>query len=259
MRQTHRNRSRGTSRAELRRPAAAAAAIALAAAAPAGAQQATWTPAPTQPSAGHLVTRFTLDLARFDAAPDDNGDRAEITDLRLRTTLSYGITGSLSATLVAPVVHRDADSDGPGPDPDEEFGLGDVTLSLKKRVWQNDFGPVDTARLALFAGAQLPTGEDAFSSDSVDPHLGATFMLISGRHGFNQALTWTFTTGDTNTPLRPGDTLSDALLFDSAYLYRLAPAEYGSDFVASWYAVAELNGPWETRGDTELILSPGAL
>ncbi|MFG0292229.1 MAG: hypothetical protein ACF8MJ_03640, partial [Phycisphaerales bacterium JB050] len=53
--------------------------------------------------------------------------------------------------------------------------------------------------------------------------------------------------------------MADLLRFDTAYLYRLSPEEYGADFVASTYAVVELNGTYETNGDTELFISPGLL
>jgi hypothetical protein len=140
-----------------------------------------------------------------------------------------------------------------------DAGLGDLRLTFKHRFWQNDFGPVDTARAAAFAGVELPTGDSAFSSDSVDPYLGAVFMYIGGRHGFNQSLRYTMTTGSTNSELRAGESLADDLRVDSAYLYRLSPAEYGSEYAASTYAVLELNGVYETNGDVEFLLSPGVL
>ncbi len=236
---------------------ALAAALALALAPPpaALAQEALNTPAATQPSTGHFVYQSKLRFARYGDDPtgaDRSGD-----DLTFNHRLQYGLSKDWSAQLDVALIRRDVDE--PGAERDVEAGLGDATLTFKHRFWQDDFGPVDTARAAVFAGAQLPTGAAAFSSDSVDPVLGAVFMYIGGRHGFNQSASYTLTTGATDGELRPGDSLADLVRFDSAYLYRLSPAEYGSEYVASTYAVLELNGVYETNGDVELLLSPGLL
>lgn len=217
-------------------------------------QEAINTPAATQPGAGSFVNTYKLRFTNYKNTPDDSGGSAN--EVRLEGLLAVGLTGNLSMSIQAPVTRRSVSDDAPF---DSDTGVGDLTLQFKYRFWQDDFGPVDTARASVFAGAELPTGNRSFSSESVDPIVGAVVTYISGRHGLNQALSWKFNTDGMDTVWRAGDSSSDLMKFDTAYLYRLSPAEYGADFVASTYAVLELNGFYETNGDTEIFLSPGLL
>ncbi len=223
----------------------------------AAAQEAINTPAPTQPAAGNWVLREQFRLMAYEDLPDDPDGSAR--DLSLRTTIQYGITGSLSAEMSLPLIGRQRSAAAAGAEDGSTTGLGDLSAGLKLRVWQADTGAVDTMRLSVFGSLEFPTGEDTFTSDSFDPTVGATFMVISGRHGFNQALSWKFTTGANASPLAAGESLSDLLKFDSAYLFRLSPAEYTSELRAATYLLAEVNGLYETNGDTEIFLSPGIL
>ncbi|MGP1310261.1 MAG: hypothetical protein ACTS27_08705 [Phycisphaerales bacterium] len=225
---------------------------ACAVAAPALGQQAILTTAPTLPSKGQIVTRHLLTFTSYDDGPVDGED------IVLTNSVAYGLTGNLGVQFDLPYRFRDVDG-LTGGDVDTS-GLADADLSLKWRVWQDDFGAVDTARLAVLGGVQLPTGADRFSSDSVDPFLGAAFMYIRGRHGLGASARWLFTTGDTDGPaFQPGDSLADALELDAAYLFRIAPETYGEEFVASWYGVLEVNTVYETNGDAEAFLAPGIL
>lgn len=211
-------------------------------------------PAATQPSADHWVYQAKLYVSRYD--DDPTGADRRISQVRFNHRVQYGISGDLSAQADIPLIRRRTEAGG---DSETEAGLGDLTLTFKRRVVTRDLGPVDTVRVSVFGGAQLPTGNEAFSSDSVDPVLGAVLTAIVGRHGFNQSMSYLLTTGDTDGRIGPGESLADLIRFDSSYLYRLAPEAYGSEYVASWYAVLELNGTYETNGDTEIMLSPGLL
>lgn len=228
----------------------------LALGSPALAQQAILTTAPTLPSKGQVVTRHLLTFTSF----DDGAVQGE--DVVFTNSIALGLTGNLGVQVDVPYRFRDVEglTGGVGGDVDTS-GLLDARASLKWRVWQDDFGPVDTARLALIGGVEAPTGADRFSSDSVDPFLGASFMLIRGRHGLGASATWFFTTGaaDDRAPLLPGDTTADVLQVDAAYLVRIAPAVYGEAFEASWYGVLELSATLETNGDREAFLAPGLL
>lgn len=218
------------------------------------AQQAIFTPAPTMPSAGRMTTRTLFSFEKFGSDPTEA--RRDGHELRFDHEFVLGLTGDISIGLNVPVRSRTLRaSDGD----DRSFGLGDAELTLKYRVWQDDFGPVDTARLSLFGGTSLPTGNGGFGKDTLDPLIGATFMLIHGRHGFNQSVSWTFTTGKADERLFAGDGLSDVLRLDSAYLYRLSPEEYTAETTASTYAVVELNTVYETDGETQMFISPGIL
>ena len=126
-------------------------------------------------------------------------------------------------------------------------------------LYRNDFGPIDTARFSLAAGAELPTGEDAFSADSVDPIVGAVFSYIKALHGFNADLRYQLTTGGHDDPVLPGEGSADALFGNASYLFRVAPAEFGAATNGALYAVLEANGIYETNGDREWMLAPGLL
>ena len=234
----------------MKHPHTLACAALLSASAVACAQESTFTPAATQPSVGRFITKH---LITFDRYNDDNN--AGGTDLALTTTVSYGITRDLSASLVLPFVVRRPDAGNDSAIHD----LGDLRLEAKYRFWQHDPGPVDTIRLAARAGVELPTGTDGLSSEGVDPYAGIVFMSILGRHGFNQSLTYTMTTDAGAIRFGPGQSLSDVLAFDSAYLFRIAPGAYDNETAGSLYAMLELNGAYETNGDTEIMLSPGLL
>ncbi len=223
---------------------ALAAALLLCLCAPAAAQQALFTDAATQPSQNVFLLR---QLIRYDQL------EGGIDDLTYSASLFYGLTPEVSFSLRVPVRYRD------GEDIDGAFGLDDVHAMAKWRVWKNDFGPLDTARLAVFGGASLPVGKDEFTSDSIDPMIGSVFTLIRGRHGINTAATWRFNSGDEDA-LRFGSGPDDALRLDANYVFRIAPAEFNADNSGGgWYGFVELNSEYETNGDRSLFVAPGIM
>ena len=67
---------------------------------------------------------------------------------------------------------------------------------LKYRILKEDSGGIDTVRAAIMAGAEVASGDDRdFSSLSFNPHIGAVLTVVRGRHGFNVAVDYLFTTG----------------------------------------------------------------
>ncbi len=216
------------------------------------AQQAILTTAPTLPSKGQVVTRNLLIVTSYDDGP------VQGEDITIFNSVSYGLSGSLAVQFDLP--YRFQDVEGTSDGDIDNSGLLDGEVSLKWRVWKDDFGPVDTARLAVVGGTTVPIGADRYSSDSFNPYLGLAYMYIHGRHGLGFSANYLFTTGSTPGPaLLPGETLADFFEADAAYLFRLAPSEYGTDFAASWYAVLELNVLYETNGDSEAFIAPGLL
>lgn len=220
------------------------------------AQEAPNTPAATQPAAGHATFREQFRYIRFRTDADDGNQR--IDEFTAWTALSVGLTGQLSLTFEAPLVHRETDDRATGEE-DDHTGLADMSLMLKWRFFQKDFGPIDTLRVALLAGAELPSGDDELSSDSVDPELGLIATYIRGRHGFGGALRYKFTTGAQDDPINAGESLADLIRYDASYLYRAAPAQYAADTHGSLYVLVELNGLQETNGDGEIFLAPGIM
>lgn len=230
--------------------AAIARGAALLASATALAQEAIQSPAATLPSPGSLITRFQF--RAYDFRPGETDPPRSGWLLEQRLMAAVGLAPELAFEAKLPL-YESPGSIG------EPIGLGDLDLGFKWRVWRHDLGPVDTLRLALLGGAQLPTGTADYGSSSTDPYFGAAFTGILDRHGVGAAVRYTFTTGSAFDPLFAGDTSADLLQLDASYLFRAYPAEYGSSREAAWYGVAEVNTTYETNGDWEVLLSPGLL
>lgn len=179
----------------------------------------------------------------------------DVLDLASVTTVNVGLVRDVGLSLAVPLLHRDQRPGG------DRLGFDDGLLTLKWRIWQHDFGTIDTSRVALILGTSLPWGADAFSSDSFDPVVGAVWTLIVGRHGANASLRYRFNSGPRDEPfVTPGTGGEDALYLDAAYLYRLSPAEFTADTSGgAWYLIAELNGVVEMNGDTTWLIAPGLM
>lgn len=239
----------------MRNALAAALVAACALAAHARAQEAIFTDAATQPSLDQWVVRTQFSYTRYSSDPTSL-DR-DIDEFTLSTLVSYGVHRDVSIAARLPLVYRNVDSPDPGADGDE-FNLADVPLTLKWRIWREDTGPIDTTRLSLIAGLEVPTYNE-LSNDGWDPSLGAVLTTIHGRHGLSVAAQWKFTTDGEDNPVRPGEGSADLFRGDLAYLYRIDPAEYQADTEAAAYLVLEANTFAETNGDTEVLLAPGIL
>jgi hypothetical protein len=234
-------------------------ALGLALLAPAGlafGQEATNTPAATQPGVGKWYLRQRVQY--FNLGDDPSPLDRDIDKVVATTALSYGITRELSATLTLPLTLSFEDPAGPAGS-DTQFGAGDASVSFKWRPFQWDLNPVDSVRVAFFGGVEAPTGTGDLGSHSWDPFAGVVFTTILGRHGFNQALSYKFNTGGDEFNSAAGDGPSDALRYDTSYLLRLDPAEYSAETTAATYLTVELNGLYETNGDNEILLGPGIL
>lgn len=239
--------------------AATTSAVAAALAAPALAQESPNIVAPTQPAPGSFVARTSLRAVLF-----DGGEPAVARDgfvLEERFRLAYGITKELSIDGALPFYQGSFDDPAPGQAPFETspVGLGDLDVNLKFRLFKEDLGPVDTVRMSVFAGTEMPTGTGGFSTESFDPQVGLAAMAILGHHGFSGSLAYRFVTGDTDEVLFPGDSGADVFAANVGYLYRLAPEEFTEEHVGAWYATVELLSTAETNGDFELTLAPGIL
>lgn len=236
-------------------PALAATLACLWAAGAAMAQSPVIGEAAMQPSKGTWLLHEMFQYERYRA--DRELGTGEIEKATALTQLSYGVTSQLSLRLDAPIEYRRAEGlDGAGDD--DDFGLGDSQILAKYRVWQHDQGAVDTERLALIGGLEIPGTDSGFSNDSstdsVNPIIGAVFSTVHGRHGFNADALWEFSTND-----GPSTESADTLRADASYLFRIAPEEYSMETKGAWYGVLELNAWYETNGDSELYVSPGVM
>ncbi len=233
-----------------------AAGVALAATSDgARAQEVMHTAAATMPSPASLILRPQFHYAEYGRNPH-TGDEKTIR-YEWTTSLQVGLYRELSLTAELPVIFETRERPG---DDDDDYGVSDIDLTLKWRFFRKDSQGVDTIRAALLAGAAVASGDDDdFSTQSVNPFLGGVVTVIRGRHGFNQDLIYTLTTGGEEASNFGGQSIHDALAFNSAYVFRLFPAEYSADTHGSLYATIELNGLYETNGDTELLWAPGLM
>lgn len=247
------------SRAALALAALAASALAVLTPAAARAQEATNTPAATQPAVGGFYLRQKVQYLRLERDPSP-ADRT-IDEVVATTSISYGLLPNVGLTLSLPVVYASSRerSDSGRDVTRQSAGLYDPSLSAKISIIREGLGPVDTVRLSAIVGLEFPSGDGRFSSRGFDPFLGAVFTGIFGRHGINQSIQYKFNTRGRPFFARAGDGPDDALFFDTAYLFRLSPDAYAPDTTASLYTTLELNGLYETNGDTELLLGPGLL
>lgn len=213
-------------------------------------------PAATQPSADRFVLRNQLRYLEARDHPATGMD--DFREITFWNNLDYGLTGNLAINLSIPVKYREyARPDGTSR---ETWGIADPELQAKWRVYQKDFGPIDTARLSLLGGVQIRGGDSNFTTDGFNPSFGAVYTHVQGRHGFNVAARYKINTGrGSETNLGGGDGRDDALFYDASYLYRLSPAQYDAKSTGALYAVLEMNGVYETNGDNELFLSPGLM
>lgn len=221
------------------------------------AQEAINSPAATQPSRGVWVVRSQF---RFlEAGADPVSGSGPFHQATVWNNLAYGVSGQFSLNLTVPFEYRDYHR-APGGALRRDWGVGDAVIAGKWRIYQNDFGPIDSGRLSLIGGLQVPTGSRPFSTESFNPEAGAVYTHVQGRHGFNLSAVYKFNTGSgTEFNLGGANGRADALCYDASYLFRLVPARYTAESTGAWYAVAELNGVYETNGDNEPLLSPGIM
>lgn len=201
-----------------------------------------------QPSEGHFIIRQQFRYSEADF--NKGGADLDIQLLTSSTAVVYGVRQNFTLLLNVPtVVSRRIENNATGTS-NTEGGLADLTALGKLRLYRNDFGPTNTARIDLLGGLQLPTGKDAFSSDSVDPIVGGVGTVTYGRHYMSADLLWKFNTAG-------GSMGEDLLRYDAAYIYRLWPNEYEIGQTNQFNGVLELNGFHWTDGDDQLFLSPG--
>lgn len=219
------------------------------------AQEALSTPAATMPGPGSTMVRLQFMAMRFDEGP--SGAPRDGREFLVQTMATYGVAPGQAIDVRVPFVVRSLDFSG-GADVDDE-GIGDPAIAWRARVWKEDTSPIDTSRVVVSVGAELPVGDRDVSSHSFDPFAGVAYTQIRGHHGLSAGLGWKWNTGDDDFALVGGDGPSDALRADVAYVYRLWPERFSESPDAAGYAVLEANVLYETNGDHETYLAPGYL
>lgn len=213
-----------------------------------------------QPSPGVVLAREVVQYTKY---RDDPAGRA-IFDLTIETQIAIGLTAETAFIFRVPLKYREQDRAAMGGMPaieSDDLHFGDAHVMVKHRIWQNDTGPIDTQRISLIAGIDIPTGKAPFGNEGWDPMVGIVYTSIQGRHGVNAAARYQFNTHerDDGMPTTATDGIEDTAFLDLAYLYRMHPAEFAADSHGAWYLMGELNGTYETNGDIEFMFGPGIM
>jgi len=216
------------------------------------AQEAMYTASGTMPSPGTFWLRTQPHYFQYGSSPVNGTDRTD--RYELMNTVAYGLDRGVAIYVDVPFEHS-SERDGATGDRDSHDGVDELNAMVKWRVYRHDSGGVDTLRAVLMGGLMTEFEDQAH----VDPMVGGALTRVMGRHGFNQDLFYRLTTGGTESANLGGEGPADAVLFNSAYVFRVAPSQYTSETVGAWYVTAEVNGMYETNGDTELRWSPGLM
>jgi hypothetical protein len=216
------------------------------------AQEAMYTEAATMPGPGTVVVRQMLHFVQYgrSGAGVDPGDE-RTRQVESVTSAQVGLVRDWSLRLQVPVTWRDTRRlDGAS---ESDRGIEDLELMLKWRVLQEDTGGLDTVRVTLLGGATVASGDDKdFSSQSVNPFLGAAATLIRGRHGVNADLAYRVQTGGDQRHNFGGMSEADLFTLSGSYVFRLWPERFSASSGGGWYVTSELMSLWETNGDREV-------
>ncbi len=177
----------------------------------------------------------------------------------LNTILAYGLRRNLTLMLKQPAVHQEmsmADSTS------KDTGFADLSLIAKYGIYRRNT-PEYTFGVATTLGFELPTGADAFTSETWDIRPGLYTSWRSGPWAtdFNIAYAWNGFADESTGGINPGDELS----LDWALAHQFSIGEKAR---VSFAPVLELSykniWPDQLRGDNVantgdfvLYLSPG--
>lgn len=185
-----------------------------------------------------------------------SGEHEGVTELGLETEFSYGIDANTTLELMVPFVTRTTET---AQGDNHDGGMGDLDFMVKLRSFRLDTGPINTLRGAWVLGAELPSGNDALSSKSINPMAGYAITWIRERHGGSASVLYTMNTSDEDEGIGAGDSKSDLFALESAYLFRVAPDVYTSETTGAWFVSAEAALNLETNGDSQFLIGPGVM
>ncbi|MDH3585365.1 MAG: transporter, partial [Phycisphaerae bacterium] len=159
------------------------------------------------PRDGGTVVRSQWRYTRFD---DGAAERSVFP-----VTVIHGLTADTALQFTAPSVHLEARPPG-GPAGDDS-GLADLTFLAKHRFFQRD-EPGETTGMALIAGAELPSDDQTFSSESTDPLVGTVWSWNRWDRSVAVDFLYKFNTSGG---------ADDLIRANAAYSHRLFGAETG--------------------------------
>ena len=173
--------------------------------------------------------------------------------------LAYGVRPDLTLILKQPIIYREMTISSVT---NEDRGFADTTIIAKYRVYRKNT-PNYTLGVASTLGLELPTGANAFTSETWDliPGLYASWRTSSWSSDFSFSYAWNGFSDDGIGGKNPGDELS----LDWALAYQIT---LGNNAEMSLFPVVELsykkiskdslNGSnVANTGESVLYVSPG--
>jgi len=185
---------------------------------------------------------------RYSELSDDPTPKDREADLSVNpVTVVHGLTADFSLLTTVPIVHREIDVGLSGTEV-EDTGVADIPLLAKYRFYRHD-KPGVTTRWVAIGGVEVPTFDDPFSSDSVDPVVGMVWTHQRQDWWLDWDVLYQFNTGG-------GLDSDDELRADVALSYRLFGGE--DESIGPWglYAIGEINANYLTDGSTQVFGSP---
>lgn len=201
-----------------------------------------------------LRIRPMLHYQIYESSP--SGAHEGVEELGFETEFAYGIDANTTLEVLVPLVSRTTEKAGGD---DHDGGIGDIDVIFKLRSFRLDTGPINTVRGAWVLGAELPSGNDALSSKSINPMAGYAITWIRERHGGSASVLYKMNTSDEDEGIGAGDSKADLFALEGAYLYRVAPDVYTSETAGAWFVSAEAALNLETNGDSQILIGPGVM
>jgi len=131
----------------------------------------------------------------------------------------------------------------------EDTGIADITLLGKYRFYQDD-KPGVTTRWAAIGGAEVPSYDEPFSSESFDPIIGTVWTHQRSDWWIDWDVLYKFNTAG-------GLAGDDELRADTALSYRLIGGQSAASGPWALYAIGEVNAGYLTDGSVQVFGSPG--
>jgi len=197
------------------------------------------------PPEGGTIVRTQWRYSEFSNDPTTMGRR--VTTSVQPVTVVHGVTQNFSLLGTVPTVYRRVEfgSGATG----EDTGIGDITLLGKYRFYQDD-KPGVTTRWAAIGGAEVPSYDEPFSSESFDPIIGTVWTHQRRDWWVDWDVLYKFNTAG-------GLAGDDELRADTALSYRLMGGQSATTGPWAFYAIGEVNARYLTDGSVQVFGSPG--
>jgi len=199
----------------------------------------------TPPQGGTIArVQWRYSELSSDPTPADRDVRRNVFPL----TVVHGLTSEFAVLATLPTVHRSVQMSG-ADGKLRDTGFADIPILAKYRFFQDD-QPGRTTRWAVVGGAELPSFDSTFSSDSVDPIIGTVWTHQRLDWWIDWSLIYQFNTGS-------GLDGDDEARADVAGSYPLATGQQKAFGPWGLYAIGEINAYFFTDGGAQAFLSPG--